>query len=95
MPRLACPKGSQKIILDATRTWGYGSGCQRKHPEKSGLPSWRTNPKLNGRSIDQEKVMELRTLKQWHTVLLRCAATMSGSGRFGIYADEQENPMGG
>lgn len=34
------------------------------------------------------------TSKQWHTVSLRCAATMSISGRFG-YRDEQENPPAG
>lgn len=38
--------------------------------------------------------MEPSTLKRWHVVSLLCAATMPGSSRFGIYADEQ-NPGNG
>lgn len=97
-PRQAPPRrleGSQKIILDATRTWGYGSGCQRNSAGRSGLPSWRTSPKLNGRSIDQEKVMLQGTSKRWHLMSLLCAVTIPSSGRFGGYADEQENAPAG
>jgi len=58
------------------------------------LPPRARTPKLNDRSIEQEKVMLHSTSKQWHTVSLCAAATMPIASRFGYVDERPENLVG-